>query len=207
MNGTFEKTLIIAPDTEPIYYPFQDYKLIKLKNVVDGVNIIEKYMNKINILIDSRLKNLVLICFLNYGDETLIYNVHNNNITVASEYINSSAMFNLNNNIIHTVNGEKLIYLYLFCNYVVDFNLQWSINKAINSLNKNNIVELILNYIGVHEIIKTDSENQNEYINEIENIVKNKFKKPINKSIKNINSLYTLLLILIDRNSLIKVFI
>lgn len=207
MNGTFEKTLIIAPDTEPIYYPFQDYKLIKLKTIVDGVDIMEKYMNKINILIDSRLKNLVLICFLNYGDETLIYNVHNNNITVASEYINSSTMFNLNNNIIHTVNGEKLIYLYLFCNYVVDFNLQWSINKAINSLNKNNIVELILNYIGVHEIIKTDSENQNEYMNEIENIVKNKFKKPINKSVKNINSLYTLLLILIDRNSLIKVFI
>lgn len=206
MNGTFKYSVVVAPRHEnEIYYPLENFTLEFIDDIEEFNDLMKKYYNKRNVLIDSRLIKIIFISFLNFND-SLVYNVHLNIITNACEFINSANVFNLNNNLIHTKNGNKLIYIYLFVNYVLKMNIPWSINKAMNNLNKiTNIVELLLNYIGVKNMVN-DLSKCEKYIKEIENICHYNFSKKINTIMDDVDVLYTALVLLIKKNYLIKSF-
>lgn len=150
-------------NTRKIYIDSKDFQ--SLKKI-----IIENYKSN-NLIIDGRLIYLILVTELNFPDYILIYNIQSSEVESFNEY-GSKELFKISKTCLYSNYKWKLITCYLILNYVSE-NIVWksaSINKL---LVKNDILDILLNYLGWSNYHVIESEEKTK---KLISIIKNKYE-------------------------------
>ena len=154
VNGTYEKSLIIMSECiyPQIYYPIKNrmefnvdpYDFKKVKDVIT------KFHDKLNIIIDSRLEYIILAVHINFPDYCLVYDVNNND---GGRAVDSYVFLSNRNNIdIHGITiynklGRKLIDLYMFVKYYCR-NILWKTSFAREVCDRSNcLIDILKSFI------------------------------------------------------------
>lgn len=150
-------------NTRKIYIDSKDFQ--SLKKI-----IIENYKSN-NLIIDGRLIYLILVTELNFPDYILIYNIQSSEVESFNEY-GSKELFKISKTCLYSNYKWKLITCYLILNYVSK-NIVWksaSINKL---LVKNDILDILLNYLGWSNYHVIESEEKTK---KLISLIKNKYE-------------------------------
>lgn len=150
-------------NTRKIYIDSKDFQ--SLKKI-----IIENYKSN-NLIIDGRLIYLILVTELNFPDYILIYNIQSSEVESFNEY-GSKELFKISKTCLYSNYKWKLITCYLILNYVSE-NIVWksaSINKL---LVKNDILDILLNYLGWSNYHVIESEEKTK---KLISLIKNKYE-------------------------------
>lgn len=150
-------------NTRKIYIDSKDFQ--SLKKI-----IIENYKSN-NLIIDGRLIYLILVTELNFPDYILIYNIQSSEVESFNEY-GSKELFKISKTCLYSNYKWKLITCYLILNYVSN-NIVWksaSINKL---LVKNDILDILLNYLGWSNYHVIESEEKTK---KLISLIKNKYE-------------------------------
>lgn len=150
-------------NTRKIYIDSKDFQ--SLKKI-----IIENYKSN-NLIIDGRLIYLILVTELNFPDYILIYNIQSSEVESFNEY-GSKELFKISKTCLYSNYKWKLITCYLILNYVSN-NIVWksaSINKL---LVKNDILDILLNYLGWSNYHIIESEEKTK---KLISLIKNKYE-------------------------------
>ena len=205
-NGTHSNTIIITSKFPIlIYYPIQNHEEVFVNEFdFDKVNtFIEKLYKKVNIIIDSRLSYLILATALSYQDYCLIFDIEDNTVKNVYQYLGSHTVLDLRGLYLYTVNGKKLIDLYMFIkHFCTNLSIIWNTDRGIEICDHNNsFVDIVLNYIGIQKFIKVDE----TVIAKINNIVKHNFTHHELPFI-DIDTLYSALVIMKSDDMIVKVY-
>lgn len=171
VNGTHEKTLyIVSHEFKSVHMPIKnhieldineyDFKTLKF--------VVEKYGRNHNIIIDSRMTYFILAGYVNFKDYLLIFDMGPGKIYKTSKFLGSNNLFNLHHHLFSSTDDLKLIYTYIMINYFFNVPeelikdktnqkkiqpITWNIFKVSEIVSRyNNLVELLLAYIKIHEI-------------------------------------------------------
>ena len=197
VNGLFEKTLIImSEDIYPqVYYPIKNrmefsVKQDDFKKVQD---IIEKFHNKLNIVIDGRLEYIILATHINYPDYCFVYDINNSDsgkIIDAYTYLSSRNNIELRGIMIYNTLGRKIVDLYTFVKYYCK-DILWKTSVARDICERSKcLIDILINYIGVKDFIINDKTKK--YVEDIRKVVKNNFSEK-NVYFDDINILFSAL--------------
>lgn len=175
LNGVWNSNIYISSHefNRDIYFPLKNTRKI----YIDSKNfqalkkiIIDNYKSN-NLIIDGRLIYLILVTELNFPDYLLIYNIQSSEIESFNEY-GSKELFKISKTCLYSNYKWKLINSYLILNYISE-NIVWksaSINKL---LIKNDILDILLNYLGWSNYHVIESEEKTK---KLISIIKNKYE-------------------------------
>ena len=181
-NGAHRNTVIItAKFPVSIYYPIKnnqevfinEYDFEKVKR------IIEKLYKKVNIVVDSRLNYIALAIALSYPDYCLVFDIEDSTVKNIYQHLSSHTVLDLRGLYLYTVNGKKLIDLYMFIkHFCTNLSIIWNTEKAVDICDRNNnFVDIVLNYIGIHEYNQNDKIA--DVIKNINDIVRSNFSNRV----------------------------
>lgn len=175
LNAVWNSNIYITSQefNKDIYFPLKNTRKIyidskdfpSLKKI-----IIENYKSN-NLIIDGRLIYLILVTELNFPDYILIYNIQSSEVESFNEY-GSKELFKISKTCLYSNYKWKLITCYLILNYVSN-NIVWksaSINKL---LVKNDILDILLNYLGWSNYHVIESEEKTK---KLISLIKNKYE-------------------------------
>lgn len=174
-NGIWNENIYITSKdfSKDIYFPLKTSKkeYIGEHDFESMKKIIQENHNLFNIIVDSRLTYLILVCELNIPNYILIYNIQNTEIESFNEF-SYKEIFKFTKTLLYSDFKINLINCYLIINFLSE-NIQWK-NSIINSLiSKKNILEILINYLGWSNYHKSfDKLKSNKLIQ----IIKNKFQ-------------------------------
>lgn len=198
LNGVWNSNIYISSHefNRDIYFPLKNTRKI----YIDSKNfqalkkiIIDNYKSN-NLIIDGRLIYLILVTELNFPDYLLIYNIQSSEIESFNEY-GSKELFKISKTCLYSNYKWKLINSYLILNYISE-NIVWksaSINKL---LIKNDILDILLNYLGWSNYHVIESEEKTK---KLISIIKNKYEN-FEVIFENQNQLMNSLIILKTNN-------
>lgn len=198
LNGIWNSNIYISSHefNKDIYFPLKNTRKI----YIDSKNfqalkkiIIDNYKSN-NLIIDGRLIYLILVTELNFPDYLLIYNIQSSEIESFNEY-GSKELFKISKTCLYSNYKWKLINSYLILNYISE-NIVWksaSINKL---LIKNDILDILLNYLGWSNYHVIESEEKTK---KLISIIKNKYEN-FEVIFENQNQLMNSLIILKTNN-------
>lgn len=149
-NGIWNENIYITSKDfhKDIYFPLKSSKkeYIGEHDFESMKKIIQENHNLSNIIVDSRLTYLILVCELNIPNYILIYNIQNTEIESFNEF-SYKEIFKFTKTLLYSDFKINLINCYLIINFLSE-NIQWK-NSIINSLiSKKNILEILINYLG-----------------------------------------------------------
>ena len=149
-NGIWNENIYITSKDfhTDIYFPLKSSKkeYIGEHDFESMKKIIQENHNLSNIIVDSRLTYLILVCELNIPNYILIYNIQNTEIESFNEF-SYKEIFKFTKTLLYSDFKINLINCYLIINFLSE-NIQWK-NSIINSLiSKKNILEILINYLG-----------------------------------------------------------
>lgn len=150
-------------NTRKIYIDSKDFQ--SLKKI-----IIENYKSN-NLIIDGRLIYLILVTELNFPDYILIYNIQSSEVESFNEY-GSKELFKISKTCLYSNYKWKLITCYLILNYVSN-NIVWKSTSINKLLVKNDILDILLNYLGWSNYHVIESEEKTK---KLISIIKNKYE-------------------------------
>lgn len=175
LNGVWNSNIYITSQefNKDIYFPLKNTKkiYIRSKDFQSLKKIIIDNYKSNNLIIDGRLIYLILVTELNFPDYLLIYNIQISEIESFNEY-GSKELFKISKTSLYSNYKWKLINSYLILNYISE-NIVWksaSINKL---LIKNDILDLLLNYLGWSNYHVIESEEKTK---KLISIIKNKYE-------------------------------
>lgn len=199
----FKKSIIIT-EKDDIFYSLSNYKTVIIKNKLN-INkyqeIFNEYKNKANIIIDSRLSEIIIYSILLNGVSVYVYNVDNSKIDNLFRWVKN--IFHINPCSFNIKYIKQISFLFIFVNfYLKNYNIQWNTNYAIKCVEQNMLTkydittEYIINYINIPIYSNdTDTKILKDCMNDIQDIFKlNNLKKitPLNKQY-DINLIQTVL--------------
>lgn len=150
-------------NTRKIYIDSKDFQ--SLKKI-----IIENYKSN-NLIIDGRLIYLILVTELNFPDYILIYNIQSSEVESFNEY-GSKELFKISKTCLYSNYKWKLITCYLILNYVSN-NIVWKSTSINKLLVKNDILDILLNYLGWSNYHVIESEEKTK---KLISLIKNKYE-------------------------------
>ncbi len=198
------KNSIIITEKDDIFYSLSNYKTVIIKNKLN-INkyqeIFNEYKNKANIIIDSRLSEIIIYSILLNGVSVYVYNVDNSKIDNLFRWVKN--IFHINPCSFNIKYIKQISFLFIFVNfYLKNYNIQWNTNYAIKCVEQNMLTkydittEYIINYINIPIYSNdTDTKILKDCMNDIQDIFKlNNLKKitPLNKQY-DINLIQTVL--------------
>ena len=188
-NGVHTNTIIVtAKFPISIYYPIKKHEelIIEEYDFEKVDTFIKKFYKTVNIVVDSRLEFIAIVIHLTYPDYCLIFDIEDNHVKDIQTFLSSRTVLDLRGMYLYTVNGKKLIDLYLFIKHFCT-----------------NFVDIVLNYIGMQKF--SQSERTVTLVKEINVIVQSNFK---NRSLlfNDINELCTTLLVMKMNENTVKVY-
>lgn len=202
-NGTYERTCLVR-EKDDTFIPFNTDEIICINpsSFQDFVKIVDKKKNTMNILIDSRLEYIILLAFIRYKLELLIYDSYKLTVYSIIEYF-SSTMY-IESTEISLNDVEKYCVGKLIVNYAFShLKIRWNKDIALTAIHERNlynirhdIVYMILRMIDVKEYVKVNKEKISlftELFNKIERFEDIKALNTINE-----NEFYSILCILLD---------
>ena len=209
-NG-LEKNVIVITSSEikpQIYYPFKNKVEVDITPYdFENVKIlIDKFNKRSSIIIDSRLEYIAITTHLNYPDYPLIYDANTESVLDIYQFLSGRSMFNIQGMYVYTKNAAKLIDMYVFIKFMCsDLGIHWNCYKAIEVASRNdNFVDMILNYIDIHEFDPGDMTN--EHIRKIKTAVDEKFSRK-EKICDTIDELYSALMTMRSIGMKLKMYI
>lgn len=174
-NGIWNENIYITSKdfSKDIYFPLKTSKkeYIGEHDFESMKKIIQENHNLFNIIVDSRLTYLILVCELNIPNYILIYNIQNTEIESFNEF-SYKEIFKFTKTLLYSDFKINLINCYLIINFLSE-NIQWK-NSIINSLiSKKNILEILINYLGWSNYHKSFDKDKSYKLIQI---IKNKFQ-------------------------------
>ena len=182
----FKKSIIIT-EKDDIFYSLSNYKTVIIKNKLN-INkyqeIFNEYKNKANIIIDSRLSEIIIYSILLNGVSVYVYNVDNSKIDNLFRWVKN--IFHINPCSFNIKYIKQISFLFIFVNfYLKNYNIQWNTNYAIKCVEQNMLTkydittEYIINYINIPIYSNdTDTKILKDCMNDIQDIFKlNNLKK------------------------------
>ena len=174
-NGIWDKNIYITSKDlmKDIYFPLKDSKkeYIGKHDFESMKKIIQENHNLFNVIVDSRLIYLILVCELNIPNYILIYNIQNTEIESFNEF-SYKEIFKFTKTLLYSDFKINLINCYLIINFLSE-NIQWK-NSIINSLiSKKNILDILINYLGWSNYHKYFDKDKSYKLIQI---IKNKFQ-------------------------------
>ena len=174
-NGIWNENIYITSKdfSKDIYFPLKTSKkeYIGEHDFESMKKIIQENHNLFNIIVDSRLTYLILVCELNIPNYILIYNIQNTEIESFNEF-SYKEIFKFTKTLLYSDFKINLINCYLIINFLSE-NIQWK-NSIINSLiSKKNILEILVNYLGWSNYHKSFDKLKSYKLIQI---IKNKFQ-------------------------------
>lgn len=174
-NGIWNENIYITSKdfSKDIYFPLKTSKKEYIgEHDFDSMKkIIQENHNLFNIIVDSRLTYLILVCELNIPNYILIYNIQNTEIESFNEF-SYKEIFKFTKTLLYSDFKINLINCYLIINFLSE-NIQWK-NSIINSLiSKKNILEILINYLGWSNYHKSFDKDKSYKLIQI---IKNKFQ-------------------------------
>lgn len=207
-NGVHTNTIIVtAKFPISIYYPIKKHEelIIEEYDFEKVDTFIKKFYKTVNIVVDSRLEFIAIVIHLTYPDYCLIFDIEDNHVKDIQTFLSSRTVLDLRGMYLYTVNGKKLIDLYLFIkHFCTNLSIFWNTEKATEVCERNNnFVDIVLNYIGMQKF--SQSERTVTLVKEINVIVQSNFK---NRSLlfNDINELCTTLLVMKMNENTVKVY-
>lgn len=179
-NGLHKNTIVIT-STFPVQYYYSIKNCVEVK--VDEYDFeklqrfIKSSYKNTNIVIDSRLEYLILATGLAYKDYCLVYDVNDSFTKTFYQYLSSRSVLDQRGLFVYTVNGRKLIDLYMFIrHFCTNLSIAWNTDRAIEICKNNtSFIDIVLNYIGIHKYNMCDKIS--DIIKEMNVIVRCNFSK------------------------------
>ena len=201
-NGTHFKTCLIREtDDTFIHFDVDEIVCINSNDIEKFVELYENRKNDWNIIIDSRMEFIILMSFIKYGLDLLIYDSHKLLTYSIVEYFSS---------IMYVESTEmSLEELKIFCigkiiiTYVVPhLKIRWNKDVELEvihqkrSLNmKYNVMFMLMHIMNVKNFIKVSTEKMQVFEDAYDCIVSTKAIKPLTKI--NENEFYSILCLMI----------
>lgn len=162
-NGLYKESCIVR-ESNDTFIPFNDYhvKIINPLSFSEYVSVYETCKDKENIVIDSRLEYIILMAFIKYELNILIYDSYRLLVCGPIEYF-SSAMYveatDLSLSDIQKYCIGKIILNYAFAH----LRIRWNKDIALSTIRKNNlhntryeIAYMLIMMMNTNDAIKID---------------------------------------------------
>lgn len=207
-NGLCEKTIYITSDKlqSEVYFPLKNSAIVNVEpyDVNKVSDMIRLYYDKANFVIDIRLEYLILILDKIFKDYVTVFNIYDTTIISITTFLSGSTLFNVPVFKIYTSTREKLVDMYLTIKFVSK-NVNWNVTNALNNIEKQSLLEILMNYIGFSDIERL---NVTEKAERFRTLVHNDFRNNDQdiQIFDNKNELANALLILRDNNDHLKVY-
>lgn len=207
-NGLCEKTIYITSDKlqSEVYFPLKNSAIVNVEpyDVNKVSDMIRLYYDKANFVIDIRLEYLILILDKIFKDYVTVFNIYDTTIISITTFLSGSSLFNVPVFKIYTSTREKLVDMYLTIKFVSK-NVNWNVTNALNNIERQSLLEILMNYIGFSDIERL---NVTEKAERFRTLVHNDFRNNDQdiQIFDNKNELANALLILRDNNDHLKVY-
>ena len=202
---TFSRTIYIT-EKDNVFVNVERYEPYLLKSsrsVSEALRVFDENRNKANIIVDSRLTEIVIYLILKFGREVVIYDVNVNRFCTVFSWSRSLLLLNIN--LFNEEYLKKILFMYLLIVYY--FREAWNGNKANEVIQQNNSKLFRISYIVEYLNIATGSSTFNTTLyNSIDSILS--FRNlngivPVNKlQFKTVDIQTVLKQILITRNEI-----
>ena len=199
-NGTYEKVCLVR-EKDDTFIPFKVDEIVCInpRSIADFIEIMKR---EENVLIDSRLEYIILLGFLKYELELLIYDSYTQNVYSIIEYFSSTMYIEsteISLNDIKKYCIGKLIVNYAFPH----LKIRWNKDVVLSTIHERNlfnakydIVYTILRIMEPKEFIKIKPELIEKFNELFETISSVKDIKPLAEI--NENEFYSILCVIID---------
>lgn len=138
-NGLHKYSCIVR-ESNDTFIPFNDHhvEVINAMSFGEYMSVYEKYKDKENVIIDSRLEYIILMAFIKYKLNLLIYDPYRLIVCGPIEYFSTAMYVEATDLMISEI--EKYCIGKLILNYAFShLRIRWNKDIAISAMRKNNL--------------------------------------------------------------------